>query len=113
MLTTVLAQSDISLSPTGQFTGLSDITINSIVQALVTLVMITGALVFFFFLVMGGVKYISSGGDKLQTQAARSQITAAMIGLTIVLGAWAIISLVSTFFGVDLYNLNIPNAQAP
>ena len=112
MLTTVLAQGDIQLSPTGQFTGLSDITIGGIITALVTLMMIIAALVFFFMLVWGGIKYITAGGDKAQTEGARGQITAALIGLVIVFAAWAIVNLVSLFFGIDLLNLNIPNAQS-
>jgi hypothetical protein len=64
-------------------------------------------------LVWGGVKYITSGGDKGQTEAARGQITAALVGLVIVFAAWAIINLVNIFFGVNILQLNIPNAQAP
>jgi TRAP-type C4-dicarboxylate transport system permease small subunit len=74
--------------------------------------MIIAALIFFFMLVWGGIKYITAGGDKAQTEAARGQITAALIGLVIVFAAWAIVNLVSLFFGIDLLNLNIPNAQA-
>ncbi|OGM59165.1 hypothetical protein A3A75_03020 [Candidatus Woesebacteria bacterium RIFCSPLOWO2_01_FULL_39_10] len=64
-------------------------------------------------LVWGGVRYITSGGDKAQTEAARGQITAALVGLVIVFAAWAIINLVNIFFGVNILQLNIPNAQAP
>ena len=109
-LSTVLAQGDIQLGPTGQFTGLSSITIAGIITALVTLMMILAALIFFFMLVWGGIKYITAGGDKGQTEAARGQITAALIGLVIVFAAWAIVNLVSLFFGIDLLNLNVPDA---
>ena len=113
LLSTVFADSatDINLSARGQFAGLQDITIGGIVSALVTLVMILAALIFFFMLVWGGVKYITAGGDKGQTEAARGQITGALIGLVIVFAAWAIVNLVSIFFGVELLQLEIPNAQ--
>jgi hypothetical protein len=53
-------------------------------------------------LVLGGIKWITSGGDKGQTEAARAQITAAFVGLVIVLAAWAILGVVSAFFNVNL-----------
>ncbi|KKR00474.1 MAG: hypothetical protein UT24_C0012G0096 [Candidatus Woesebacteria bacterium GW2011_GWB1_39_12] len=103
----------INLMPSGQFSGLSNITIGNIVTAVITLILVIAALIFFFMLVMGGIRYITSGGDKGQTEAARGQITAALIGLLIVFAAWAAISLVQSFFGVDITNLTIPNAQGP
>ncbi|OGM21156.1 hypothetical protein A2714_03070 [Candidatus Woesebacteria bacterium RIFCSPHIGHO2_01_FULL_38_9] len=113
LFSTVLAQSPINISPGGQFSGLNNITIANIISALIILVLIVAALVFFFMLVWGGVRYITSGGDKAQTEAARGQITAALVGLVIVFAAWAIINLVNIFFGVNILQLNIPNAQAP
>lgn len=109
----VLAQTSINLNPGGQFTGLNNITIGNIIAAIIILVLIVAALIFFFMLVWGGVKYIMSGGDKAQTEGARGQITAALIGLVIVFAAWAIINLVNLFFGINILSLNIPNAQAP
>lgn len=101
----------INLAPRDEFAGLADITIENLITAGVTLILVIAALVFFFILIWGGIDYISSGGDKGRTEAARSKITAALIGIVIVFGAWAIISLIRGFFGVDILQLNIPNAQ--
>jgi hypothetical protein len=108
MLSTVLAQID--LSPSTEFASLSEVTIPSIISALITLILIVAALVFFFMLILGGIKWISSGGDKAQTESARNQITAALIGLVIVFAAWAIITLINTFFGVNILNLTLPTS---
>src|SRR3990167_1270646 len=94
-------------------TNLAGLTIPEIISGLITLVLIVAALIFFFMLVIGGVKWIISGGDKAQTESARNQITAALIGLVVVFAAWAIISLVQTFFGISILSLNIPNIQKP
>lgn len=111
MLSTVLAQ-EISLQPTGsQFEPLGDITIEGLIAAGIVLVLIVAALLFFFLLVFGGIKYITSGGDKAQAESARGTITAALIGLVIVFAAWAIITLINYFFGIDIFNLNIPTAS--
>lgn len=110
MLSTVLA-ADINLRPGGEFTNLGNVTITSIISALILLILIIAALVFFFMLVWGGIKYITSGGDKAQTETARNQITSALIGLVIVFAAWAIINLINLFFGIDIFELNIPTAN--
>lgn len=113
LLSTVLAQgtTTINIGAQGQFSGLNNITVGSIVSAIIILILVIAALIFFFMLVLGGIRYITSGGDKGQTEAARGQITAALIGLVIVFAAWAIINLVNLFFGVNILSLNIPNAQ--
>jgi len=62
---------------------------------------IAGILVF-VFLVWGGIQWITSGGDKGKTDEARSRITAALIGLAIVAAAWAVMQLISYFFGISI-----------
>ena len=102
----------IDLGPQGQFADLRNVQPTNIISALVTLVLIIAALAFFFWLVLGGIKWITSGGDKGQTEAARNQITAALIGLVIVFSAWALVSILGTFFGVNLLEINIPSMSA-
>lgn len=107
----LLTQTDkIDLSAKGDFAKLGDITVPTIVSAFVKFSLVIAAIVFFFILVIGGIKWIASGGDKAQTEAARNQITAALVGLVIVFAAWAIIALIKVFFGVDVLSLTIPSA---
>ena len=105
----VVRAETIKLKPEGDFSKLGDITITSIISALIKFVIVIAALVFFFMLVIGGIRWIVSGGDKAQTEAARNQVTHALIGLVIVFAAWAIAALIGTFFGVDIFNLTIPS----
>lgn len=109
MFTTFLADSEtINLVPQDEnFSKLGTYTIGSVVAGLVRVSLVVAAIVFFFILVIGGIKWISSGGDKGQTESARNQITAALVGLVIVFAAWAIIQLVQTFFGINLLDLTI------
>ncbi|RLC31705.1 hypothetical protein DRH13_02670 [Candidatus Woesebacteria bacterium] len=109
--TAVLAADDINLNPTGEFAALGDLTVGGIVSAFIRLILVIAALVFFFILVIGGIRWIASGGDKAQTETARNQITAALVGLVIVFAAWAIVQLINTFFGVDIFSLTLPTAQ--
>jgi hypothetical protein len=68
----------------------------------VSVAFIVAAIAFFLILVMGGIKWLTSGGDKAKTQAAQTEITNAVIGLAIVAASYAIYTLVLEFFGIDL-----------
>jgi hypothetical protein len=98
----------ITLNAPGQFGPLGNVTLEGIVSGLIGFVMIIAALIFFFMLVLGGIQWMLSGGDKAGAEAARNKITAALIGLVIVFSAWAIVQLINTLFGVNILVLNWP-----
>lgn len=58
------------------------------------------AVLLLVFLVWGGIEWILSGGEKAGVENARNKITNALIGLVIVVAAWAIFSLLKTFLGL-------------
>jgi len=103
----------IELNPSEEpWKTLANIRAGGIISALIKLVLVIAAIVAFFYLLIGGVKWITSGGDKEQTAKAQSTITAALIGLVIVFAAWAIIKLVETFFGLSIITtLEIPQIR--
>jgi hypothetical protein len=104
-----LLAADINLRPQGDFANLGNLEIPQIIKGLIQGAMVVAAIVFFFMLVIGGIKWIMSGGDKAKTEDARNQITSALIGLVIVFAAWAIIQLISTFFGgLNILDLKLP-----
>ena len=109
MLAKLLAQESIQLDQPGSDLGdtLSTIKPGALVSGLIRGALVIAAIIFFFMLVIGGIRWIASGGDKGATEAARSQITAALVGLVIVFAAWAISFLINAFFGVDIFNLTI------
>lgn len=95
-----------------KFKPLVGLTVPGIVSAAIRFTVVVAAIVFFIMLVIGGIRWIASGGDKGQTEAARNQITAALVGLVIVFSAWAIATLIHTFFGVDIFSLTISSIQS-
>lgn len=103
----------ISLTGLGGLAGsIEGITFSGIIRGLIQLLIVIAAIVFFFILVIGGIRWIMSGGDKANTEAARNQITAALVGLVIVFAAWAILNLIDAFFGSNiLQGLDIPSAR--
>lgn len=87
----------------------SSLSVGKVIGTGITLIMIVAAVIFFFMLVIGGLRWITSGGDKAQTEGARNQITAALVGLIIVFGAFAIATLVQQLFGINVFSFNIPS----
>jgi len=105
----VYAQERIPLEPPAGWEKLNRITLPGIISTVIKLILVVAALIAFFFLVVGGIKWITSGGDKEQTAKAQGTITAALVGLVIVFAAWAIIRLLEAFFGFEILStLKIP-----
>lgn len=103
------AETEVKLKPpTGSgFERLGDLTFGELIAGLIRISLVVAAIVFFFVLVIGGIRWILSGGDKQATEGARGQITAALVGLVIVFAAWAIVQLIETLFGVKILNLDV------
>lgn len=69
------------------------------VNVLITLILIIAVILFLILLLIGGIQWITSGGDKEKISSAHSRILAAIIGLLIVLLAWAITGYLKGSFG--------------
>ena len=89
-------------------TGVSSI--NKLLSAVFTASVIIAVIFVFFMLVQGGYAWITAGGDKAKVEEARTRITNAIIGLAIVASAFALISVVGQFFGVNIGNIILPSA---
>ena len=63
--------------------------------------LILGIIAALVYLLYGGIKWITSGGDKAQVEAARNHIVAAIIGLVILVLAWVIVAVVFTVLGLQ------------
>jgi len=83
--------------------------IGTLITNIVGLLFIFGFALTFFELLMGGIQWLSNGGDKAQLESARNKITNAMIGLVILGASYAVFTLVGQFFGLDIKALKIPS----
>ena len=72
--------------------------------AIITYLLIGATLLALAFIIFGGIKWITSGGDKTALEGARKMITYAIIGLVISFLAFFIINIIGNFFGVNLLN---------
>ena len=89
----------------GQPSGFIINDIGLLVTNVVAIFLVIAALAVFVYLVWGGLQWVTSGGDKAATQAARDRIGAALIGLAIVAVGWALYQIVIYFFQIDTSKL--------
>ena len=78
----------------------------NLLPAVIGIALAIGAIIFLFMLLIGGIQYTTSGGDKAASEAARGRITNAIIGIVIMLSIFALISLVELFFGTNLLRID-------
>ena len=79
-----------------------------IVQIILNLAVRLAGIAVFVMLLVGGFKYLTSGGDSKATESARNTITYAIFGLALLLGGWLILLFIKEFTGVDVTQFVIP-----
>ena len=85
--------------------------IGDLVSAAIGAIFLISFLLVFVMLVWGGIQWITSGGDKENTQKARDRITHALVGVAIIAGAWALMKVVEFFFGISILGgFTLPSA---
>lgn len=84
--------------------------IGKILGAVINFVFLIAAIIALIYLVLGGIKWVTSEGDTKNVEAARNQIIAAAVGLGVTFLSYLIINILLKFFlGTDLGNLTFPS----
>lgn len=65
-----------------------------------------GGLAFLLYLTLGGIEWLTAGGDKAKVEEAQKKITNSLIGLGILVGSYAIIALVQDVLGIKILNID-------
>jgi len=81
--------------------------IGKLISSGISVAFIVAGILTFVFLVIGGIEWLTSGGDKTKTETARNRITAALVGLAIIAASWALMQLISNFLGIDVFGGSI------
>ena len=68
----------------------------------ISLLIVVAFLIMFIWTILAGFKFITAGGDSKAVSSAWSQIYFGIIGMLVVVGSYAIISLVEYFFHVQI-----------
>lgn len=89
-------------------TSVSVDNLGTAISGIIGILIVIAAIAAFVFLILGGIQWITSGGDKAGMESARNKITSAVVGLIIVAAAWAIMALLGKFIGFDILSGSTP-----
>ncbi|HEX7042526.1 MAG TPA: hypothetical protein VF189_04705 [Patescibacteria group bacterium] len=90
------------ISTPGDITAINNLSLNSIIRWGITMLLYGAILLSFIFILIAGLKWITSQGDKKALEGAHKTLTMAIGGLILALLAYFIINLVGWAFGVRL-----------
>lgn len=91
----------------------SETGLQSLVSNLLGAATIVAGLGFLIYFVVGGIQWITAGGDKAGLESAKGKIMHGLIGLVIVVFAWVIVAIVQAVLGLDILNFKFPGAPTP
>jgi hypothetical protein len=101
----VLPGSAFAFNPTDQTTAPSAAGVSSvadfydIISIAARWLVVFGIIIGAVFIIIGGIQYMTSGGNEEGTKAAKAKIIGGLLGIAIVLLAYAIVNIVGSFFG--------------
>jgi amino acid transporter len=78
------------------------------IRSFVVLLVVLAVVIALLWLLYGGIKWITSRGEKTEVEAARNHIQAAIIGLIVVFLSIFLLSLVLQAFGITWDLLQLP-----
>lgn len=79
----------------------TDIKVETIPQYIVNALFLIAAFLAVAYLMFGGIKWITSRGDKVAVESARKHIVAAVLGLVIVAGSFFALNVVFRLLGAE------------
>ncbi|HUW21182.1 MAG TPA: hypothetical protein VMW41_00805 [Candidatus Bathyarchaeia archaeon] len=78
--------------------------LEKIISLVIGIMTIGAGIYFIFLLIIAAYGWMSAGGDKQKMQKAQDSFTQAIIGLVVVVAAYAIASVVGFMLGVNILN---------
>jgi len=87
--------------------------VEALVRFLVSLLLFGGIILALIFLIIGGIRWITSAGDKEATARAKGTVTYALVGLVLLILSFIILGIIQVFLGVSLGLPLIPQPQPP
>jgi len=78
--------------------------LNSLISNIVGLLTIIAGITFIIYFTVGGLSWITAGGDTNKIEDAKSKMTGGAIGMIVVVSAWAISWIIGQVLGVNFLN---------
>ena len=89
-------------SASGSTAALNNMT--EMISSVITIATVVAAIFFIIYFLLAAFSWITSEGDSGKLTKARNQIIHAVIGLILVVTAYAIIGLIGSIVGIDILN---------
>ena len=74
----------------------------SVISNIIGVLTIVAGIWFMFQFITAGISWISAGGNKESVAGARDRMRNALIGMVVVVAAWAIVGLMGNLLGIDI-----------
>lgn len=98
--TSIYAQSNPLLKPPSGSVGAST-KVENIPQLVIQYIFYLAIFLAVVYLMFGGIKLITSKGDKMAVESAKKHITYAVVGLLVVIGTFFILNILFNILGAD------------
>jgi hypothetical protein len=86
--------------------------LGGLIRNILSVIFFFAGLLAFVYLLIGGLQWITSGGDQKAAASARDRITASLVGLIIIVAAFAITLVLEKVFGIKiLTGVSFPGAD--
>ena len=84
--------------------GFLSLRVSHLISNIIGILTLAGGIWFLIQFIIGAFRWITSGGDKQNVEAAKEHLTHAVISLAILISAYVIAGLVGAIFGLDILN---------
>lgn len=98
-----LAEFNINPCPADQFSRFCDLKVENIIPVLIAVFYVVAILTSLGFIILAGVKWIMSGGDKAAVDAARNTVIGAVAGLVLIFISYFLFNFLSQVFFNKLF----------
>jgi hypothetical protein len=121
LVSRVLAQTSVEVkvcpdqdSLFGKLCNLTAGNLGTTIGRVITILLIVAVIISVIFLIWGGIRWITSGGDKGKVDSARGTIVAAIVGLILAFLAFFIVNVIfQVVLGQPLGALTLPSLTSP
>ncbi len=105
-MTKLIAQLDLgNISGVGKFQQADAPTqLGAFISTIITSITVIAGLAFVLYFMLGGLKWITSSGDKGKAEEAKSELTQGAIGLIIVVVSYFIAGIIGGVIGLNILN---------
>lgn len=80
----------------------------TLISRIIGFLTVLAGIFFIIYFILGALSWVTAGGDQSKIQKARDQIVQGVIGLIVIVGAYAVVGIIGSVVGINILN---PAAQ--